>query len=49
MNNGHPGAQGEEWLLRASSAMQLASVVTEARFLPVRWESGTLTPKVRSQ
>ncbi len=47
--HGRSGAQVEEWLLRARSAMQLASVAMEVKLLPVRCESGTRTPMTRSQ
>src|SRR5580692_5998973 len=37
------------WPLRASSAMHLAKEDMEARFAPVKCESGTRTPRTRSQ
>ena len=43
------GVQVVEWPLRASSAMQLASVAMEVKLLPVKCESGTRTPMTRSQ
>ena len=45
----YSGAVGDEWPLRANSAIHEARVATEVRLLPVRCEAGTQTPRSRSE